>query len=130
MKGAVRPSVIARFCRTLRSGGTRIRTGDTMIFSHVLYQLSYPAGEDGAVILRHEVVAIKRPGRDALYPAWAKRSRPKADSTISLGIAPTTAFGCSPGSKNAMVGMLEIPKSPASDDSASTSTFATFTEPS
>jgi hypothetical protein len=30
-------------CRTLRSGGTRIRTGDTMIFSHVLYQLSYPA---------------------------------------------------------------------------------------
>ena len=31
-------------CRTLRSGGTRIRTGDTMIFSHVLYQLSYPAG--------------------------------------------------------------------------------------
>jgi hypothetical protein len=26
------------------SGGTRIRTGDTMIFSHVLYQLSYPAG--------------------------------------------------------------------------------------
>ena len=25
------------------SGGTRIRTGDTMIFSHVLYQLSYPA---------------------------------------------------------------------------------------
>ena len=30
-------------CRTFRSGGTRIRTGDTMIFSHVLYQLSYPA---------------------------------------------------------------------------------------
>jgi hypothetical protein len=36
--------VFARFCRTFRSGGTRIRTGDTMIFSHVLYQLSYPAG--------------------------------------------------------------------------------------
>jgi hypothetical protein len=31
-------------CRTSESGGTRIRTGDTMIFSHVLYQLSYPAG--------------------------------------------------------------------------------------
>jgi hypothetical protein len=30
-----------------------------MIFSHVLYQLSYPAGEDSAVILRHEVIAIK-----------------------------------------------------------------------
>jgi hypothetical protein len=30
-------------CRTFISGGTRIRTGDTMIFSHVLYQLSYPA---------------------------------------------------------------------------------------
>jgi hypothetical protein len=45
------------------SGGTRIRTGDTMIFSHVLYQLSYPAGENSAVILRHEVVAIKRPAR-------------------------------------------------------------------
>jgi hypothetical protein len=27
-----------------RSGGTRTRTGDTMIFSHVLYHLSYPAG--------------------------------------------------------------------------------------
>jgi hypothetical protein len=25
------------------SGGTRTRTGDTMIFSHVLYHLSYPA---------------------------------------------------------------------------------------
>ena len=24
-------------------GGTRARTGDTMIFSHVLYLLSYPA---------------------------------------------------------------------------------------
>jgi hypothetical protein len=31
-------------CRAFLSGGTRIRTGDTMIFSHVLYQLSYPAG--------------------------------------------------------------------------------------
>jgi hypothetical protein len=30
------------------SGGTRIRTGDTMIFSHVLYQLSYPADEAAA----------------------------------------------------------------------------------
>jgi hypothetical protein len=26
------------------SGGTQIRTGDTTIFSRVLYQLSYPAG--------------------------------------------------------------------------------------
>jgi hypothetical protein len=51
--------VFLRFCRTLMSGGTRIRTGDTMIFSHVLYQLSYPAGEDSAVILRYEVIAIK-----------------------------------------------------------------------
>ena len=51
------------FCRTLMSGGTRIRTGDTMIFSHVLYQLSYPArrGETPEQILRYEVVAIKRP---------------------------------------------------------------------
>src|ERR671915_526470 len=62
--------------------------------------------------------------------ALEKRSRPKADSTISRGIAPTTAFGCSPGSKKAMVGMLEIPKLPASSDSASTSTLATFREPS
>jgi hypothetical protein len=60
------PSVFARFCRHLRSGGTRIRTGDTMIFSHVLYQLSYPARKGSGVILRHEVVAIKRPtGRRA-----------------------------------------------------------------
>jgi hypothetical protein len=36
--------VFLSFCSTFRSGGTRIRTGDTMIFSHVLYQLSYPAG--------------------------------------------------------------------------------------
>ena len=35
------------------SGGTQIRTGDTMIFSHVLYQLSYPAGEDRGKILRY-----------------------------------------------------------------------------
>src|SRR5215212_10132322 len=65
-----------------------------------------------------------------VYPASAKRSSSKADSTISLGSAPTTAFGSSPGSKNAMVGMLETPKWPASAVSASTSTFATFTEPS
>src|ERR687897_1926872 len=65
-----------------------------------------------------------------VYPASAKRSSSKADSTISLGSAPTTALGCSPGSKNAMVGMLETPKWPASAVSASTSTFATFTEPS
>jgi hypothetical protein len=38
-----RAVTILLFCRTFRSGGTRIRTGDTMIFSHVLYQLSYPA---------------------------------------------------------------------------------------
>src|SRR5215212_982406 len=64
------------------------------------------------------------------YPASAKRSSSKADSSISLGSAPTTAFGCSPGSKNAMVGMLETPKVPASACSASTSTFVTFTAPS
>ena len=45
------------------SGGTRIRTGDTMIFSHVLYQLSYPAEEDSGMILRHGMVAIKQPSR-------------------------------------------------------------------
>lgn len=39
-----RPTHKPGICRTFRSGGTRIRTGDTMIFSHVLYQLSYPAG--------------------------------------------------------------------------------------
>jgi hypothetical protein len=31
------PSYFTVFCRTLRSGGTRIRTGDTMIFSHRSY---------------------------------------------------------------------------------------------
>src|SRR5215204_7124178 len=83
--------------------------------------------------------AIKRPARDGprpdwyglgVYPASAKRFSSKADSSISLGSAPMTALGCSPGSKNAMVGMLETPKAPASAVSASTSTFATFTEPS
>src|SRR5215204_489973 len=97
-----------------------------------------PEGRQG-VILRHRVEAIKRPAGDrsrpdsyglCVYPASAKRSSSKADSTISLGSAPTTALGCSPGSKNAMVGMLETPKWPASAVSASTSTFATFTEPS
>ena len=29
-------------------GGTQIRTGDTTIFSRVLYQLSYPAGASAA----------------------------------------------------------------------------------
>ena len=29
--------------RDLENGGTQIRTGDTTIFSRVLYQLSYPA---------------------------------------------------------------------------------------
>jgi hypothetical protein len=37
--------IFARIVGVLGSGGTRIRTGDTMIFSHVLYQLSYPADE-------------------------------------------------------------------------------------
>lgn len=32
-----------------------------MIFSHVLYQLSYPAGDRPQGILRHRVAAIKRP---------------------------------------------------------------------
>ena len=55
-------------CKSLQttSGGTRIRTGDTMIFSHVLYQLSYPAREtwedSPPVILRHAEMAIKRSG--------------------------------------------------------------------
>ena len=39
---------VLAICRTLVSGGTRIRTGDTMIFSHVLYQLSYPAEKAAA----------------------------------------------------------------------------------
>jgi hypothetical protein len=89
-----------------------------MIFSHVLYQLSYPAGGRQGVILRHRREAIKRPAGDLgrpdsygllVYPASAKRSSSKADSSMSLGSAPTTALGSSPGSKNAMVGMLETP---------------------
>ena len=40
-------------------GGTGIRTRDTTIFSRVLYQLSYPAGETWK-ILRYAVGAIKR----------------------------------------------------------------------
>ena len=49
-------------CKSLQkqSGGTRTRTGDTMIFSHVLYQLSYPASDGSGVILRYGVAAIKR----------------------------------------------------------------------
>ncbi len=34
---------LIRFLRASLSGGTQIRTGDTTIFSRVLYQLSYPA---------------------------------------------------------------------------------------
>src|SRR5919112_2474904 len=37
------PHIFPAFCRTFKSGETRNRTGDTMIFSHVLYQLSYLA---------------------------------------------------------------------------------------
>src|SRR5215213_6587445 len=29
--------IFPMFCRYFRSGGTRTRTGDTMVFSHVLY---------------------------------------------------------------------------------------------
>jgi hypothetical protein len=37
-----------RFCRAVCDGETRTRTGDTTIFSRVLYQLSYLAvGEKG-----------------------------------------------------------------------------------
>ncbi len=39
-----------------------------MIFSHVLYQLSYPAGQRSGLILRHEVAAIKL-GRAFYRPA-------------------------------------------------------------
>src|SRR5215203_3612478 len=53
-------------CRTFRSGGTRIRTGDTMIFSHVLYQLSYPAGRlagsDSTVLARSYQASGRLPG--------------------------------------------------------------------
>src|SRR5215210_1428203 len=101
-------------------------------------ELSRRKGRPGE-ILRYGIAAIKRraggPGPtdlrpQGLYPASAKRFNSKADSTISLGSAPTTALGCSPGSKNAMVGMLDTPKVPASVVSASTSIFATFTVPS
>src|SRR5918992_1064027 len=106
-----------------------------MIFCHLVYQLSYPPHETAAGFYGTSL-RLSSAAREA--GAWCgayssvleKRSRPNADSTISRGIAPTTAFGCSPGSKKAMVGMLEIPNRPASDDSASTSTLATFTEPS
>jgi hypothetical protein len=89
-----------------------------MIFSHVLYQLSYPAGGRerfyGTGWRLSSIRPVEIPGRTCSikgsYPASAKRSSSKADSTISLGSAPTTALGCSPGSKNAIVGMLEIPK--------------------
>ena len=38
----------ALFCRAVSDGETRTRTGDTTIFSRVLYQLSYLAvGEKG-----------------------------------------------------------------------------------
>jgi hypothetical protein len=43
LRSTARALTFSAICRTFRSGGTRIRTGDTMIFSHVLYQLSYPA---------------------------------------------------------------------------------------
>ena len=45
MKAVGSPSHLDFTCKPLenRSGETRIRTGDTMIFSHVLYQLSYLA---------------------------------------------------------------------------------------
>src|SRR5215217_9682433 len=111
-----------------------------MIFSHVLYHLSYPAGKATAtLILEYGVQSIKgwedplRESRDRLlcsryFPE--KRSSSKALSITSLGRAPTTALGCSPGSKRAMVGMLEMPKPPASSDSASTSILATFSVPS
>jgi hypothetical protein len=60
------PLAFPVFCRIFKSGETRNRTGDTMIFSHVLYQLSYlavwamhPEGGVHAKILDYERLAIK-----------------------------------------------------------------------
>src|SRR3712207_2214005 len=69
-------SRLSGFCSYFLSGGTQIRTGDTMIVSHVLYQLSYPArpeGETPEQILRYEVVAIKRPMQLASVTATTGR---------------------------------------------------------
>ena len=113
------PSNFSAFCRNLTSGETGTRTRDTMIFSHVLYQLSYLAvraatRSNGASAADFRVQEAGYQGRRLLghldYSSFAKRFSSKVDSTISLGSAPTTALGCSPGSKRAMVGMLEIPK--------------------
>ena len=111
-------------CGVSLCGETGTRTRDTMIFSHVLYQLSYLAlwtARRGRALGDSRARGAPYQGRGPLL--WAhppassdsgyfleKRFSSKADSTISLGRAPTTALGCSPGSKRAMVGMLEMPK--------------------
>ena len=43
------------FCRTLRSGETRIRTGDTMIFSHIQKPLGIRTARVGKRIYVHGV---------------------------------------------------------------------------
>jgi hypothetical protein len=47
--------VFARFCRTFSSGGTRIRTGDTMIFSHIQKPLGMRIHRIGKRIYVHRV---------------------------------------------------------------------------
>jgi hypothetical protein len=47
--------VFARFCRTFVSGGTRIRTGDTMIFSHIQKPLGMRKTRMGKRISVHRV---------------------------------------------------------------------------
>ena len=63
------------------SGQGQNRTADTVIFSHVLYQLSYLAPAEGCVLDRSGAVQVNHRSRPAMDPA---HSRP--GSTNSPGL--------------------------------------------
>ena len=62
--------------------------------------------------------------------ALAYCERPNRASTCSAGIAPTTAIGCWPGRKNAIVGRVMIWSACETPGFASTSIFTTSIAPS
>jgi hypothetical protein len=80
-------------CRTFEDGETRTRTGDTTIFSRVLYQLSYLAGREQASACPPRRAAAGA-GRSASIPS-TNTSRPARSR--NAGAARTRRRCCPPG---------------------------------
>ncbi len=69
-RGFVRAPYLCGFWGVRGYGGTQTRTGDTTIFSRVLYQLSYPAAQIGPETVGVSGAGIKVRRR------WSAAARP------------------------------------------------------